>query len=128
VPPGGAEAEGPGAPTINVKTSTTGPREVPELKIRERSVFRARPSGRVVNSCRNLGTNAQRVVRTHFTLTQVGQTLSWGLDMPCAPLSGVGNSSRLPTHVPSSKTRWRRSDPSLTVRETPMEPTRSTDT
>jgi hypothetical protein len=26
----------------------------------------------VVNGCRNLGTNAQRVVRTHFTLTQVG--------------------------------------------------------
>jgi hypothetical protein len=35
-PPGGAEAEGPGAPTINVKTLMTGPREVPELKIRER--------------------------------------------------------------------------------------------
>jgi hypothetical protein len=28
--------------------------------------------GRVVNGCRNLGTNGQRVVRTHFTLTQVG--------------------------------------------------------
>ncbi len=27
----GAGAEGPGAPTINVKTSTTDPREVPEL-------------------------------------------------------------------------------------------------
>jgi hypothetical protein len=26
----------PGAPTINVKTSTTGPREVPEPEIRER--------------------------------------------------------------------------------------------
>jgi hypothetical protein len=35
-PPGGAEAEGPGAPTINMKTSTVGPREVPELKVRER--------------------------------------------------------------------------------------------
>jgi hypothetical protein len=35
VPPGGAEAEGPGAPTINVKTLTAGPREVPELKVRE---------------------------------------------------------------------------------------------
>jgi hypothetical protein len=34
-PPGGAGAEGPGAPTINVRTSTTGPREVPELKVRE---------------------------------------------------------------------------------------------
>jgi hypothetical protein len=35
-PTGGAEAEDPGAPTINVKTSTAGPREVPELKVRER--------------------------------------------------------------------------------------------
>ncbi len=35
-PPGGIEAEGPGAPTINVKTSMTGPREVPALKVRER--------------------------------------------------------------------------------------------
>jgi hypothetical protein len=31
------------------------------------------PSGRVVNGCRNLGTNAQRVVRTHLILTQVGR-------------------------------------------------------
>jgi hypothetical protein len=35
-PLGGARAEGPGAPTINVKTSTAGPGEVPELKVRER--------------------------------------------------------------------------------------------
>jgi hypothetical protein len=35
-PPGGAEAEGSGAPTINMKTSTTDPREVPKLKVRER--------------------------------------------------------------------------------------------
>jgi hypothetical protein len=35
-PPGGAGAEGPGSPTINVKTSTTGPQEVPELKVWER--------------------------------------------------------------------------------------------
>jgi hypothetical protein len=48
--------------------------------------------------------------------------------MPCAPLSGVGNSSRRPTHVPSSKIRLRRSDPPLTVREAPREPTRSTNT
>jgi hypothetical protein len=34
-PPGGAGAEGPGAPTINVNTSTVGPLEVPELKVRE---------------------------------------------------------------------------------------------
>jgi hypothetical protein len=59
-------------PTINVKMSTTGPREVPELEIREHSACRARPSDRAVNGCRNLGLNAQRVVRTHFTLTQVG--------------------------------------------------------
>jgi hypothetical protein len=49
-----------------------GPQEVPELEIRERSACGARPSGRTVNGCRNLGTNAQRVVRTHFILTQVG--------------------------------------------------------
>jgi hypothetical protein len=48
-----------------------GPWEVPELEIQERSTYGARPSGRVVNGCRNLGTNAQRVVGTHFTLTQV---------------------------------------------------------
>jgi hypothetical protein len=35
-PPGGARAEGPGAPTINVKTATAGPQEVPELKVRKR--------------------------------------------------------------------------------------------
>jgi hypothetical protein len=33
-PPGGAVVEGPGVPTINIKTSTAGPREVPELKVR----------------------------------------------------------------------------------------------
>jgi hypothetical protein len=49
-----------------------GPREVPELEIRERNTFGALPSGRVVNGCRNLGTNAQKVVRTHFNLTQIG--------------------------------------------------------
>jgi hypothetical protein len=36
-PPGGAGAEGPGAPTIDVKTSMAGPREAPELKIRDRT-------------------------------------------------------------------------------------------
>jgi hypothetical protein len=35
-PPGGAGVEGPGASTINVKTSTAGPREVPELKVQKR--------------------------------------------------------------------------------------------
>jgi hypothetical protein len=48
------------------------PLGVPELEIWDRSAFRAHPSGRAVNGCRNLGTNAERVVRTHFTLTQVG--------------------------------------------------------
>jgi hypothetical protein len=55
-----------------MKTSTTGPREVTELEIRERSACGARPSGKAVNGCRNLGTNARTVVRTHFTLTQLG--------------------------------------------------------
>jgi hypothetical protein len=72
-PPGDARAEGPGAPTINVKTSTTDPWEVPELEIRERSACGARPLARAVNVCRNLWTNVQRVVRTYFTLIQVGQ-------------------------------------------------------
>jgi hypothetical protein len=62
----------PSTSTINVKMSTAGPREVPELKVRECNACGARPSGRAVNCCKNLGTNAQRVVRTHFTLTQVG--------------------------------------------------------
>jgi hypothetical protein len=35
-PPGGTGARDPGAPTINVKTSTAGPREVPKLEIQER--------------------------------------------------------------------------------------------
>jgi hypothetical protein len=70
-PLGGAGAEVPGAPTISVKTSMVGPREVSELEIQERSACGARPLGRAVNGCRNLGINAQKVVRTHFTLTQV---------------------------------------------------------
>jgi hypothetical protein len=69
---GGAGAGGPGAPIINTKKHRRRPPEVPELEIRKRSACGARPSGRVVNGCRNLGTNAQRVVRTHFSLTQVG--------------------------------------------------------
>jgi hypothetical protein len=72
VPLGGAGAEGPGAPTINVKTSTAGPQEVPKLKVRERSACGVHPSDMMVNGCRNIGINAQRVVRTYFTLTQVG--------------------------------------------------------
>jgi hypothetical protein len=34
-PPGGAGAEGPRAPTTNVKTLMAGPQEVSELKVRE---------------------------------------------------------------------------------------------
>jgi hypothetical protein len=45
---------------------------VPELETREHSTCGSRPSGSAVNGSRNLGTNAQRVVRTYFTLTQVG--------------------------------------------------------
>jgi hypothetical protein len=64
----------PAVATIIVDEDIDGgpPWEVPELEIRERSACGACPSGRAVNACRNLGTNAQRVVRTHFTLTQVG--------------------------------------------------------
>jgi hypothetical protein len=46
---------------------------VPELKVWEHSACGAHPSGRAMNGCRNLGTNAQRVVRTYFIFTQVGQ-------------------------------------------------------
>jgi hypothetical protein len=49
-----------------------GPWEVPKLEIWECGAFEARPTGRAVNDYINLGTNAQRVVRTHFILTQVG--------------------------------------------------------
>jgi hypothetical protein len=38
--------------------------------LRTRGACGARPSSKVINGCRNLGTNAQRVVRTYFTLTQ----------------------------------------------------------
>jgi hypothetical protein len=38
-----------------VKTSTVSPREVAELKVRERSTCGTRPSGRAVIGCRNLG-------------------------------------------------------------------------
>jgi hypothetical protein len=71
-PPGGCWRQVRQRPPLKLKTSMAGPREVSELEIRERNAYRARPSGRVVNGCRNLGTNAQRVIRTHFTLTQVG--------------------------------------------------------
>jgi hypothetical protein len=55
-------------------------------------------------------------------------TLFLGIGISYALLSEVGNSSRLPTHVPSSKTRLRHNDPPLTVRETLKEQTRPTDT
>jgi hypothetical protein len=66
-----------------------------------------------------------------FSLTQVGHFcwhFFWGLDVQCASLSGVGNSSRLPTNIPSSKTRLRHNNPPLTVREAPREQSRPTDT
>jgi hypothetical protein len=44
------------------------------------------------------------------------------------PLSRVCNSSHLLMHIPSSKTRPRRNDPPLMVREAPKEQTRPTDT
>jgi hypothetical protein len=62
---------GPALPP-KLKTSMADPREVPELENRERNAFGACPSVSAVNGCRNVGTNAQRVVRTHFTLIQVG--------------------------------------------------------
>jgi hypothetical protein len=37
------------------------------------SAYGARPSGRAMNDCRNLGTNARKVVRTYFTIIQVGR-------------------------------------------------------
>jgi hypothetical protein len=49
----------------------TGPWEMTELEIRERSACGARPLDRAVNGYKDLATNSQRVVRTHFTLTQV---------------------------------------------------------
>jgi hypothetical protein len=49
-----------------------GPRELSELKIRERNACGACPSDRAVNDCRSLGINAQRLIRTHFSLIQVG--------------------------------------------------------
>jgi hypothetical protein len=71
-PPGGCWQQGPAVATTEVEDIDGGPLGVPELDIRERSAFEARPTGRAVNGCRNLGTNAQKVVRTYFTLTQVG--------------------------------------------------------
>jgi hypothetical protein len=59
-------------PPSTLRNVDGGPREASELEIQERSACEARPLGRVVNSCRNLVTNAQRVVRIYFTLTQVG--------------------------------------------------------
>jgi hypothetical protein len=51
-----------------LRTSMVGPQEVPELVNWEHSAFRARPSGRAVNGCRILGTNAQRVCLRHVAL------------------------------------------------------------
>jgi hypothetical protein len=69
---GGVGAKDPKAPTINaMKRRQQAPWEVPELASgsRARNAYGACPSDRVVNGCRNLDINAQRVVRTNFTLT-----------------------------------------------------------
>jgi hypothetical protein len=42
------------------------------LEIQEHSSCGAHPSGMAVNGCRNIGINDQIVVRTIFTLTQLG--------------------------------------------------------
>jgi hypothetical protein len=54
-PPGGACSKVRQRPPLKLKMSMVGSREVPELEIWECSAFGARPSGRVVNGCRNLG-------------------------------------------------------------------------
>jgi hypothetical protein len=54
---------------MNVKASMTGPREVPELRIREHSACVVRPSDRAVNGCRSLGTNTQNSSYKIFHLT-----------------------------------------------------------
>jgi hypothetical protein len=70
--PWGCWRQGPAATTTKDEDIDGGPQEVRELEIREHSAFGARPSGRVVNGCRNLRINAQRVVRTHFALLRLG--------------------------------------------------------
>jgi hypothetical protein len=72
VPLGGAGGKVRYRPPPKLKTSMAGSREVQELEIRDHNAFGAHPSGRAVIGCRSLGTNAQRVVRIDFTLTQVG--------------------------------------------------------
>jgi hypothetical protein len=42
-------------PPPMLRMSMAGPREVSELEIRERNAFGARPLGRAVNGCKNLG-------------------------------------------------------------------------
>jgi hypothetical protein len=54
-----------------IRNVDVGTWDVPGLEVREHSACGAHSSGRAVNGCRNLWTNAQRVVRTQFTLTQV---------------------------------------------------------
>jgi hypothetical protein len=45
----------PAVATSEVEDVDGGPREVTKLEIRVRSAFGARPSGKAVNGCRNLG-------------------------------------------------------------------------
>jgi hypothetical protein len=52
---GGADGKVRQRPPLKLKMSMMGPLGVPELEIWDRSTFRACPSGRTVNGCRNLG-------------------------------------------------------------------------
>jgi hypothetical protein len=56
--PLGVLAACPPAAITEVGDINGGALGVPELEIQERSACEARPSGRTVNGCRNLGTNA----------------------------------------------------------------------
>jgi hypothetical protein len=69
----GVLAVGPPAATTEVEDIYGGPPwGVLALEIQEHSSCGAHPSGMAVNGCRNIGINDQIVVRTIFTLTQVG--------------------------------------------------------
>jgi hypothetical protein len=71
-PPGSAGAEGPGARHHQCENVDGRPLGGARAEDPRAQRLGARPSGRAVNGCRNLGANAQRVVRIYFTLTQVG--------------------------------------------------------
>jgi hypothetical protein len=71
-PPGGVGAGGPEHPPSTLRNIDGGPLGGARARGPGAQRLWSLPSGRAMNGCRNLGTNAQRVVRTHFTLTQVG--------------------------------------------------------